>query len=234
MGNAHVLGAGHVTAINGVSGPVKIGGQNLLTNTNQGKTNWTIYSSNNVATLAEELENGINGIRVEHPSVPSNYSHVLYHLTREFLDTLQPNTEYVVSFDAKTNCTGYISIYLSNAVGGNALSSQARKDVTNNDGEWHKWAFAITTNDLSELNYDVELNIMLPLAVGHISIRNLKMERGNVPTDWSPAPEDILSRLKAIEAKLGITSDPPMIDGPEMEEMNMAENHVGGVQPLYS
>jgi len=32
-------------------------------------------------------------------------------------------------------------------------------------------------------------------------IRRIKLERGNVATDWTPAPEDIISRIEKLEAK---------------------------------
>ena len=34
------------------------------------------------------------------------------------------------------------------------------------------------------------------------TIKRIKLERGNVATDWTPAPEDILDRLAALEEKL--------------------------------
>ena len=39
-------------------------------------------------------------------------------------------------------------------------------------------------------------------ATGTITISNAKLERGNKPTDWSPAPEDIEERVSAAELKI--------------------------------
>lgn len=55
------------------------------------------------------------------------------------------------------------------------------------------------------------------------TITKIKLELGTVATDWSLAPEDILSRLAALEAAAGITYEPPQIDGPEI-----MDDHGGG------
>lgn len=36
------------------------------------------------------------------------------------------------------------------------------------------------------------------------SVGKPKLELGNIPTDWTPAPEDIEARLKALEEKVGL------------------------------
>lgn len=67
------------------------------------------------------------------------------------------------------------------------------------------------------------------------TIEWIKLERGIVATGWSPAPEDAESRLAAIEAKLGISYEPPIIEGPDyVEELPMDENLLmGGYSELY-
>lgn len=37
----------------------------------------------------------------------------------------------------------------------------------------------------------------------HSTVKKVKLERGNIATDWTPAPEDILSRLDALENRGG-------------------------------
>lgn len=50
-----------------------------------------------------------------------------------------------------------------------------------------------------------------------VRYRRWMLSKGSVPMDWTPAPEDILDRLAALEAAAGITHEPPAIyDGPEI------------------
>lgn len=69
--------------------------------------------------------------------------------------------------------------------------------------------------------YNGFFNVYSDVAGENIYIKNLKIERGNVATDWSLAPEDILSRLAALEAAAGITYEPPVYDGPEIMDEPM-------------
>lgn len=40
----------------------------------------------------------------------------------------------------------------------------------------------------------------------HSTVKKVKLERGNIATDWTPAPEDILSRLDALENRGGVNA----------------------------
>ena len=67
--------------------------------------------------------------------------------------------------------------------------------------------------------------IQLYVMPGSVNVEStlhwIKMERGAVGTGWSANPTDIatiISRLTALEAKLGITYEPPEIEGPDFDE----------------
>ena len=62
-----------------------------------------------------------------------------------------------------------------------------------------------------------------------VRYRRIRMTRGNVVSDWSLSPAEILTRLAALEAKNGITYEPPSYDGPEI-----MDNPLNGVQQTES
>lgn len=228
MGNAYVLGAGTVTSVNGVTGPVQIGGRNYVSHSSPTlhPTGWHTFRS-----FSEEVkvENGYavsNKWSGDYLSIVTPYASI---------GTIEPGT-YTFSFDV------YASVPIQDRIGGWVL-----------DAAWQ-------TLDLKLYDFCPLDNVLIPSFPGKrfqrtleltkpydkggvaflfynaahpevtIYIKDIQLERGNVATDWKPAPGDVESRLEAIEAKLGITYDPPMVDGPEMEDMEMDNmTHAGGV-----
>lgn len=54
------------------------------------------------------------------------------------------------------------------------------------------------------VNSAANTNVVLFGGGGKLStVKKVKLERGNIATDWTPAPEDILSRLDALENRGG-------------------------------
>lgn len=85
--------------------------------------------------------------------------------------------EVTLSFECSSDITGIMTRLVN--VGDIRLSGNT-KQVSN--GRYYitgKWANPVTLNGCSMYVY----------AAG-LSIRRIKVERGNIPTDWSPAPED--------------------------------------------
>ncbi|NDV78149.1 hypothetical protein [Dysgonomonas sp. 511] len=57
-------------------------------------------------------------------------------------------------------------------------------------------SFTVSAAQLANASFGI--NIRHDYLTGTVYIRNLKIERGTKPTDWSPAPEDISTRLTQI------------------------------------
>ena len=105
-------------------------------------------------------------------------------------NTLERNTTYTLSLEYKSeNLKGVDLFFVSND-----FSQSHAKGVPNTNGEWRREAFTFTTNEKTPNGYiRIDNNGSANGdVVSKLWTRNVKLERGNTPTDWTPAPEDIL------------------------------------------
>ena len=66
---------------------------------------------------------------------------------------------------------------------------------------WTKYSRTFVYSSDKELSY-VQFIIALSAQACGIRIKNVKFEKGNKPTDWSPAPEDDERRIASLEARV--------------------------------
>lgn len=66
---------------------------------------------------------------------------------------------------------------------------------------WTKYSRTFVYSSDKELSY-VQFIVALGAQACGIKIRNVKFEKGNKPTDWSPAPEDDERRIASLEARV--------------------------------
>ncbi|MDO4700683.1 MAG: phage tail protein [Moraxella sp.] len=117
---------------------------------------------------------------------------------------LEPNTAYVLSYEykttdnAKTAQVGFVS-----SVGQHKFKSNLTKTVT-----WQKGVFKFTTgnntNQNGHIRFDNEGTANGQSA--SLWVKNVKLELGSVPSDYTPAPEDVQTDIdqKASSANLEI------------------------------
>ncbi|MCO4479498.1 Chromosome partition protein Smc [Streptococcus infantarius subsp. infantarius] len=187
--------------------PTSIGGRNLLTKTNQGKTNWSWAISSGGATAEDWDVDGINAVKLTRTIDSSaSWSYIQYKgLLRNLIE---PNTKYTLSFD----------IFPSQDVTFNALlmrgdytapltNSAAMNKATAN--QWNKLSCVLTS--VSTFPDDLGQGIYLegmPVAKGnYLIIKNIKLEKGVVLSDWQPAPEDYDSKLASAQSEIKQTTD---------------------------
>lgn len=186
------------TGLNGLSArfsSLKIGGRNLLTKTNQGKTNWgwTISSG---GTTAENYDvDGVNAVKLTRTSDSSvTWSYIQYNgLIRKLIE---PDTKYTLSFDVKPSVDVTFEASLKRGdSGGKLTNSVTMNKATAN--QWNKVSCVLTSNttlpdDLSQVVY---LQGM-PTANGNwLIIKNIKLEKGNIATDYSPNEADLEQKV---------------------------------------
>lgn len=68
------------------------------------------------------------------------------------------------------------------------------------DGEWHHKEYTIQLEKLDPSEYPIygwltDYGSNNGRTIDMVAVRNIKLERGNVATDWTPAPEDIQSDI---------------------------------------
>lgn len=167
---------------------IEVGGRNILMETNQGKKRW--YANTNegetLFTISEWVDERVKGVKLELTKKPSSWSIIYYNLNGT-LDLLEPNTTYMLSFDVLSN--------ISNTLSATIMGSNATGKLTNSPSfsfEANKRKHVVlklVTNDLSEKGSQVlyfSYN-----KVSYICFKNLKLEKGNVATAWTPAIEDV-------------------------------------------
>lgn len=191
---------------------LQIGGRNLLLETNQGTSHWGFNIGNKykAPTLEEvtwleqrALQVTTNGMNDEYTS---NWC-LIYYDDKNIYKILEPNTDYIISFDSTINHTS-LGIQAGNGAGqmitGLVVSSEPRTDKDGNP--YYHLIFSFKT--LAELTRNQQY-IYIASSMGYMQTAgniekyaNIKLEKGNKATDWSPAPEDINDDINGINTSL--------------------------------
>lgn len=111
------------------------------------------------------------------------------------------------SLDVKTTgfTTGSIEFSFNFRAGSSILYSTNAQPLISNDGKWARVSGAaiVTDGDVAKTNCLLICTARrLPINT-IIEYRNLKLEKGNIATDWSPAPEDIDSAIQDANTSIG-------------------------------
>ena len=187
--------------------PTSVGGRNLLSKTNQGKTNWSWNISSGGATIEDFDTYGVNAVKMTRTSDASvSWSYIQYGgLIRKLIE---PDTKYTLSFDVypSENVTFTATLMRGDAVG------EYTDRVVMNTALANRWTkvFCVLTSkttlpdDLSQVVY---LQGMPTANWNWLVIKNIKLEKGVVPSDWSPAPEDYDSKLASAQSEIKQTTD---------------------------
>lgn len=198
------------TKVDGIS----VGGRNLLRNTNQGATNWGWSMQTGGKTVEEYLDGGVRACKMTRDAVEqTGWSVISYDMGANEYALLEPNTEYTLSFDYKP------SVATTNGVAFSIRRGDGSNAATNDGGYWkeipaNEWThvsgtFTTAANLPDFLLNSTEIYITrLPTTANSVHIfKNLKLEKGNKSTDWSPAPEDIEARVTTAESKIDQKAD---------------------------
>lgn len=106
----------------------------------------------------------------------------------------------IVSFEARhrEDSDPYVlHAYYRTGSGGNlGYSYGDRKETTT---EYQRFIIPIDTDKIpNNMDDYVTLIIRKPSNGGYIYVRNIKLEKGNKATDWTPAPEDVQSEIDSV------------------------------------
>lgn len=95
--------------------------------------------------------------------------------------------EVTLSFDAYSDVPGQVTVYCQNG-GGAKYRIDNVIDITT---EWKRYSMTVTPEKWMDHETEAFLALYGEYGTGRIPhIRKAKLEKGNVVTDWTPAPED--------------------------------------------
>ena len=203
---------------------IEIGGRNLLLNTggNDAIKVTTISSpKSQIYNINYSMENG----EIHFTSVATTAERYYRFVapTKENLWGIEPGETYTISFytkgtiDANDN-VGYRSQYTIGTGNWLTISDNRFKEKVGSD---YQKVFFTETIPSNASSYFFSIQIYGSNA-SDFYIKNLKFEKGNKSTDWTPAPEDVEESIKAYAESIQ-----SQVDG-------MAEIHYGTAVPTLS
>lgn len=181
---------------NDTAGSISVGGRNLLVKTNKGITNWDWTMSNGDKSVEEVNIDGIRAVKLTKGTKTANtgWNYIQYRgLLRKLI---RPNTKYTLSFDVKPSVDVSFSATL---IRGNRQAELTDTVLMNKAlaNQWTKVSCVLTSKETlsGDLNQVVYLAGMPTTNGNWVIIKNIKLEEGNIPTQWTPAIEDIQDEI---------------------------------------
>jgi hypothetical protein len=161
------------------------GGDNLLKNTNQGKTYWTWSAASGSRTVETYETTGVKMTVVE---VGSSWN--MWYYSGLVPSDIEPDTDYTVSMDILPPESKPIQCSIRQTNGLNPICNAVTYNVTAN--KWNHAVFNLhSTSSFTASGQVVYMNGIAPDTVGKtIYIKNLKLEKGTTATPWIPNSAD--------------------------------------------
>ena len=174
------IGLGNVDNTSDLNKPISTATQQALNN----KLDKGAYTG-----TAQDLKNDIDGIQIGGRNLMLySKGEFDYYVPITTTEPLKVGDEYTLSFDVIGNANG--NIFINNSISSGYDTSGTgwrRKNVT----------FTFIKNDYGG-------HEIFPHIYGADSVKNVKLEKGNKATDWTPAPEDKQDRLQDITGNVGV------------------------------
>ena len=185
------------TAYNVGSTPegIVVGGRNLATNTNKGTTGWSWSMQTGGYSKESVSETGVNTCKLTRDSVKqSGWSVIQFSYIGR--TKWEADTNYTVSVDVKASVSTSMNPDFRHGDSSNMLI-QSCKAVNNKTvaNVWTKLVWVVKSaatlpSGTSQTTYFTGMNSNVGVSY---QFKNLKIEKGNTATDWTPAPEDYVS-----------------------------------------
>ena len=202
------------TAYNVGSTPegIVVGGRNLATNTNKGTTGWGWNMQTGGCTKTLVSENGVDTCKLTRDSVAQTGWSVI-EFSYIGRTKWEADTNYTVSVDVKASVSTSMDPGFRHSDSSNMLI-QSCKAVNNKTvaNVWTKLVWVVKSaatlpSGTSQNTYFTRMNSNVGVSY---QFKNLKIEKGNTATDWTPAPEDYVSY---VDVEYYLSTSPTSLSG---------------------
>lgn len=197
---------------------MEIGGRNLWPNSNfENDLDGYYYSSGDSSDVVEVVEGyaGRKGLRIHRSGYEESVRAGVYIIPT--LENYTVGEEFTLSAWVKFDEAPDISnndIFIRCALSdGTILDSPLINNIKPDTESLGKWVYYTNTFKVADEGVFDKCYILLGKN-GDMTVSNVKFERGNKPTDWTPAPEDIENELvnnyytkTQTDAKIKVESD---------------------------
>lgn len=176
---------------------VQVGGRNLLRRTNQGKTNWNWVMQAGDKTIESVSSEGINAVKLTKGTATVHSGYSVIYCSGVLSKLIESDTQYVLSFDVYPSVNVTFNATLMDSDSSDRLTTVATMNAAAAN-KWTKVSCILTRLQNLPANIGGQVVYLTGMSsangVSYI-IKNIKLEKGNVPTDWTPAPEDTQEQI---------------------------------------
>lgn len=189
--------------------PTSVGGRNLLTKTNQGATGWDWIMQVGDKTIESVSSEGINAVKLTKGTATVQSGYSVIYCSGVLSKLIESDTQYVLSFDVYPSVNVTFKATLMDSDSSDRLTTVATMNAAAAN-KWTKVSCILTRLQNLPANIGGQVVYLTGMSsangVSYI-IKNIKLEKGNIPTDWTPAPEYYDSKLATAQSEIKQTTD---------------------------
>ena len=164
---------------------LQIGGRNLIRNSNSLRTGPA--STNITSSITSD-----GYLQIVAQSGNGNWFTGFITTSEGIEDSFKEGEKFTISFTVKSpNSTAKPDIYIKNGMGYYPMIGDMSTE----------WSTIYYTGTWKKAN-SISMHLGFGRAIGTFIFKNIKLEKGNKATDWSPAPEDINKEVTEVKQKV--------------------------------
>lgn len=194
------------TAVNNI----EIGGRNLLLNSNFSLSGyWSDWGN---PTIREYITSNQKRWCHIKSSGTAQFQGIQQNQFRNGI-IIEPNTKYTFSikiYGEKANQKFSMGIHWKNSISNTIVYQEWKNNYTVNattSATAEILTLTFTTRDVDIDSFNIMIGTNNSTTVNDIYFTEIKFEKGNKVTDWTPAPEDVDSSISSIDSKITTTNN---------------------------